>query len=72
MFVVHMAIWEQEKMPVHSKKHTQIKALLFNKASIKVLIKNFDYNNVFLAENVAELSENTRMNKHAIKLEKDK
>ena len=29
-----------------------------------------DYSNVFLAENAAELSENTGINEHAIKLEK--
>ena len=32
----------------------------------------FDYSNVFSVENVAELLENTRINKHAIELEKGK
>ena len=31
-----------------------------------------DYGNIFSAENVAELPENTGMNKHAIELEEDK
>ena len=31
-----------------------------------------NYSNVFLAENVAELSENTGINEHAIELEKGK
>ena len=35
-FVVHVAIWEQEKMPVHSKKQAQIEALLFDKALIEI------------------------------------
>ena len=32
----------------------------------------FDYNNIFSAENVAELPENIGMNEHAIKQEKNK
>ena len=31
-----------------------------------------DYNNIFLAENIAELPENTGINEHAIKLEQGK
>ena len=31
-----------------------------------------NYSNIFSAENIAELSENTRINKYTIKLEKDK
>ena len=31
-----------------------------------------NYNNVFLVKNTAELPDNSEMNKHAIKLEKDK
>ena len=31
-----------------------------------------DYSNVFLAKNVTELSENTRMNEHTIELEESK
>ena len=75
-FVMHIAIWEQEEMPVYFKRQTQIKAqvgvLLFNKASIEVLAEYSNYSNVFLAEYAAEFSENTRMNEHAIKLEEDK
>ena len=63
-------------MPVHSKKQAQIKAqieaLLFNKASTEIPVKYSDYCNVFLAEYVAELPENTGINEHAIKLKKDK
>ena len=71
-FVVHMTIREREKMLVHSKKQAQIGALLFDKVSTEVLAEYSDYSNVFLIENVAELLENTRMNKHAIKLEEGK
>ena len=75
-FVIHVAIREQEKIPVHSEKQAQIKAqfgaLLFNKAPTEVLAEYSDYSDVFSAEYVAELPENTGMNEHAIKLEKGK
>ena len=74
--VVHVAIREQERMPVYSKRQAQIKAqvgaLLFNQAFIEVPAEYSDYSNVFSAEYVAELPENTEMNKHAIKLKEDK
>ena len=70
-FVVHVAIWERERMPVHFKKQAQIKAqvgaLLFNKAPTEVPAEYSDYSNVFSAEYAAELPENTRMNEHIIK-----
>lgn len=47
-FVVYVAIWEQEKIPVHSKKQAKVGALIFDKAFIVVLSKYFDYSNVFL------------------------
>ena len=75
-FVVHMAIREQERMPVHFKRQAQIEAqvgaLLFNKAPTEVPAEYSDYSNVFSAEHAAELPENTGMNKHAIKLEEGK
>ena len=71
-FVMHVAIWEQEKMPINFKKQVQIGALLFDKASIEILVEYSDYSNIFLAENAAKLLKNTGMNKHAIKLEKGK
>ena len=74
--MMHVIIWEREKMPVYSKRQAQIKAqvraLLFNEAPIEVPTKYFDYSNVFSIEYVAELSENTGMNEHAIELEEDK
>ena len=73
---MYVAIQKQKEMPMYSKKQTQIKAqvksLLFNKVFTEILVEYFNYNNVFLAENTAELSENTGMNEHAIKLEKGK
>ena len=63
-------------MLVYSKKQAQIeaqiRALLFNKASIEVLAKYSDYNDVFSVEYAVELSKNTGMNEYTIKLEKDK
>ena len=65
-YVMHVAIQKREEMLMHSKKQAQVGALLFNKASTKVPAEYFDYNNVFLAENAVELSENTGINKYAI------
>ena len=65
-------------MPINLEKQAQIKvkaqvrALLFNKAFTKVLAEYFNYNNIFSAENIVELSENSGINKHVIKLKKDK
>ena len=71
-FVIYVAIRKQEKMPVHSKRQAQVRALLFNEAPTKVLAEYSDYSNVFLAENIAELPENTRINEYAIELEEGK
>ena len=71
-FVVHVAIWEREEMPVHSKRQAQVGALLFDEAPTEVPAEYSDYNNVFSAENAAELLENTGINEHAIELEEGK
>ena len=71
-FVVHVAIREQEEIPVHSKRQAQVGALLFDKAPTKVLAEYSDYSDVFSVENAAELPENTGINEHAIKLEEGK
>ena len=61
---------------MHFERQAQIKAqfrvLLFNKASIEILVKYFNYSNVFSIENTIKIQENTRINEHAIKLEEDK
>ena len=71
-FVVHVAIWEREEMPVHSKKQAQVGALLFDEAPTEIPAEYSDYSDVFSAENIVELPENTRINEHAIKLEEGK
>ena len=69
---MHIVIREREKMPMHSKKQVQVRALLFNKALIKVPVEYSNYSNVFSVEYVVEFPENTRMNEYAIKLKKGK
>ena len=59
-------------MPVYFEKRAQIRALLFNKAPTEVSVEYSDYNDVFSVENISKLPKNTKINKHAIKLEKDK
>ena len=71
-FVVHVAIREQEEMPMHSERQAQVGALLFDKAPTKVPAEYSNYSNVFSAKNAVELPENTGMNEHAIELEEGK
>ena len=71
-FVVYIAIREWEEMPVHFKRKAHVGALLFSKVPTEVPVKYSNYSNVFSAEYTAELSENTGMNNHAIKLEEGK
>ena len=71
-FVMHMAIQEREKMLVHSKKQAQVEALPFVKALTEVPAEYPNYSNIFLAENAAELLENTGINEHAIELKESK
>ena len=71
-FVVYVAIQKQEKMPVHSKKQAQVRALLFKNVFTKVLAEYSNYSNVFSVKNTAKLPENIKINKHIIKLEESK
>ena len=71
-FVMHVVIREREEMPVHFEKQAQVGALLFDEAPTKIPAEYSDYSDVFSAENVAELPENTGMNEHAIELEEGK
>ena len=71
-FAVHVAIWKQKKILVHSKKHAQVGAVLFDKAPTKISAKYSNYNDIFSIENVAEFLKNTRINKYAIKLKEGK
>ena len=86
-FVVHVAI-KKQKMPVHLEKQAQteakayidtqgqnaaqVRVLLSDKALIESPAKYSDYNNVFSADNVAELPETIGIIKHIIKLEENK
>ena len=83
-FVVLVTIREREEMAIdpgrkakieaqiETQNKAQIGALLFDKAPTEILAEYSNYNNVFLAENAAEIPENTGINKHAIKLEEGK
>ena len=62
----------ERQAQIEAQSGAQVRALLFDKASIEVLAEYFDYSNIFLAENIVELLENTRINEYAIKLEKSK
>ena len=59
-------------MPVHFERQAQVRALLFDEAPTAVLAEYSDYSNVFSAENIAKLLENTGINKHAIELKEGK
>ena len=77
---MHVAIWEWEEMLVDSGRKTQIEAqseaevgaLLFDEAPTEIPAEYSDYNDNFLAENVAELPEKTGINEHIIELEEGK
>ena len=75
-FVVHVAIWEQERIPVDSKREAQIEAqveaLLFNKFFTEIPAEYSDYSNIFSAEHAAELPKNTGINEYAIELKERK
>lgn len=75
-FVIHMAIKNQKEILVYLKKlakiEAKIRALLFDKALIKVLAKYLNYNNIFLAKNITKLSEHLKINNYIIELKKDK
>ena len=75
-FVVHVALLEilsrSTKMKMHPSQAAQIATLKQDEALTKVSSKYADYTNVFLFDLVMELPENTGINEHAIKLEKEK
>ena len=69
---MHVLIWEQKEILMHSKKQAQVETLLFDKAPTEVPVEYSNNNNVFSVKNITELLENIGMNKHVIKLEEDK
>ena len=50
----------------------EIRVLLFDKPFIIILIKYFNYNNIFLIKNIIKLSKHSKINNHIIKLKKGK
>lgn len=76
--LVYLAQWAQiktqnlEKTQSKIKSRAQIGALLFDKALTTVSIEYFNYNNVFLKENIVELLKHIGINDYAIKLKKAK
>lgn len=69
--MIYKALKKQEKIPVHLKKQAHIRALLFNKALIKILATYSNFNIIFLTENIVKLLKNFKINKYIIKLKKD-
>ena len=55
-----------------SNSYNIIGTLIFDETLIIVPAEYFNYNNIFLEKNVAKLLKHTRINHHAIKLEKNK
>lgn len=50
-----------KKVQIKSQSKAQVGVLLFDKAFIAVLAKYFNYSNVFLAENAAELPKHIKI-----------
>ena len=63
-----------KKAQIKAQYKTQvwISILLFDEVHIAFLKKCSNYSNIFLVENIAKLSKNSKINKYIIKLEKDK
>lgn len=70
-FVVYIVALEA-KMSINPSLTAQIAILQQDKARTKVLIKYFDYTDIFLIELAMKLPENTDRNKHVIELIKRK
>lgn len=61
-----------EELTIHLSQAAQITALQQNKVPIKILAKYIDYTHVFSSDLVMKLSEDTSINKYAMKLVKSK
>ena len=70
-FVVHVATLFN-LMGVHLDQKVQIVVLIANKALVIIPAEYSDFENVFFKESVVVLLENTKINIHAIDLEKGK
>ena len=73
-YVVHVAALEAPLVGIviHPSQAAKISALIPDKASIKVSPKYADYADVFSFDLAIELSKNTGINEHAIKLQDGK
>ena len=69
IFVVYVAFLTL-KMTIHSASKAQIALLLIKE--VTVLEKYLDFNNVFSKKSVKILPKRIKINKHTIKLQKDK
>ena len=67
-FVVHVTALSALTMQPNLSCRAQIRLLLAEKASTKVVPKYSDYTDIFLFDLVIELQDNTSMNEYAIKL----
>lgn len=68
-FVIYMSALEATKGPtIHLSWAAQITVLQWDKVPTKVLAKHADYIDIFSFDLALELSENTGINKHTIKL----
>lgn len=54
------------------KVQVELKNVLFNKSPTVVLVKYFNYNNIFLIENKIKLLKHLGINCHIIKIQKSK
>lgn len=67
-----MVIHSIKKIQIKTKTKDQVGTLSFDKACTKILTKYFNYSNIFLAENIAELQKYIRINNNVIKQAKNK
>lgn len=67
-----MLVHLEKKVQIESQSGTQVGVLLFDEAPTDILAKYSDYSNIFSAENVVKLLEQSRMNDYAIQLKKSK
>ena len=67
-----MYLEKQVQIKVEGQHKAQVRAILFDETPTKVPAEYSDYSNIFSAENAAELSKNTGINKNTIKLEENK
>ena len=70
IFVMNMAIKEQENISKYSK--VKVRVQIFDKITTIVQTKYSNYSNIFSTKNIIEFLEHFGINNHVIKLEKCK